>query len=79
MERFFNVTEDQQLEAMLERSALRQQEVTIQLGDQVRRAFEIVLNRRPRPEEIDKFSQFGGSLDIICRVLLNSNEFLYVE
>src|SRR5713226_3870778 len=36
MERFFNVPEDQRLEAMLERSALRQQEVTIQLGDQVR-------------------------------------------
>ena len=46
---------------------------------QIRRAFEIVLNRRPRPEEVDKFSQFGGSLDSICRVLLNSNEFLYVE
>jgi hypothetical protein len=46
---------------------------------QIRRAFEIVLTRKPRPEELTKFSEFEGSLEAICRVLLNSNEFLYVE
>jgi hypothetical protein len=46
---------------------------------QVRRAFEIILNRSPKPEEVEKFSKFSGPLDAICRVLLSSNEFLYVE
>ena len=47
--------------------------------DQISRAFEIVLNRKPRPEELARFAQFDGSLEGICRVLLDSNEFLYVE
>jgi hypothetical protein len=46
---------------------------------QVARVFEIVLNRPPRPEETDKFVGFDGGLASICRVLLNSNEFAYVE
>src|SRR6185503_4643283 len=46
---------------------------------QVRRAFEIVLNRPPNPGELDKFASFTGPLDALCRVLLNSNEFVYVE
>jgi len=47
--------------------------------DQISRAFEIVLIRKPRPEELARFAQFDGSLEGICRVLLDSNEFLYVE
>jgi hypothetical protein len=43
------------------------------------RAFELVLNRRPQPDELDKFAAFPGSLAAVARVLLNSNEFLYVE
>jgi hypothetical protein len=43
------------------------------------RAFELVLNRRPRPDELDKFAAFPDSLPAVARVLLNSNEFLYVE
>jgi hypothetical protein len=50
-----------------------------QRSGQIRRAFEIALNRPARPEELERFSEFGGSLDAICRVLLSSNEFLYVE
>jgi hypothetical protein len=46
---------------------------------QVRHAFEIILNRPAKPEEVEKFSKFSGPLDAICRVLLSSNEFLYVE
>ena len=46
---------------------------------QVRRLFEIVLNRPPRGDELQTFAKFNGSLDGICRVLLNSNEFVYVD
>jgi hypothetical protein len=46
---------------------------------QVRRAFEIVFNRLPKPDEIAAFAKFTGPLDAICRVLMNSNEFLYTE
>jgi hypothetical protein len=47
--------------------------------DQIRRAFELVLNRFPGPEELDKFASFSGNMAAICRVLMNSNEFLYTE
>ncbi len=50
-----------------------------QLGAQVRRLFEIVLNRPAKPDEVRTFAKFSGSLDALCRVLLNSNEFLYVD
>src|SRR6185503_15379958 len=46
---------------------------------QVNRAFEIVLSRAPKPEELQTFLKFEGALDGICRVLLSSNEFLYME
>jgi hypothetical protein len=46
---------------------------------QVSRAFEIVFNRQPKPDEIAAFLKFAGPLDAICRVLMNSNEFLYTE
>ncbi len=48
-------------------------------GAQVARAFEIVLNRTARPDELDKFSSPSISLPAVCRVLFNSNEFIYVE
>ncbi|MBA2394622.1 MAG: restriction endonuclease, partial [Ktedonobacteraceae bacterium] len=54
MERFFNVPTDQTLEALLTKSALRQQEVTTQLGDQVRRAVETLVRMLDR---LDKDSQ----------------------
>ncbi|MCC6588882.1 MAG: PSD1 domain-containing protein [Bryobacterales bacterium] len=46
---------------------------------QVRRAFNLVLNRDPQPTELARFAQFNGKLDALCRVLLNSNEFLYLD
>jgi hypothetical protein len=46
---------------------------------QIARAFEIVLNRPARPEELDKFNAPNISLPALCRVLFNSNEFIYVE
>jgi hypothetical protein len=56
-----------------------QKEAGADRSAQLRRAFEIILNRSPNPEEMAKFSKFSGPLDAICRVLLSSNEFLYVE
>src|SRR6185295_15986394 len=41
------------------------------------RAFQIVLNRAPEADEVARFQTFA--LVSICRVLLNSNEFLYVD
>jgi hypothetical protein len=52
--RFFNVPDDQTLEALLEASAQEQHEVTDQLGYQVRQAVEIVI------QAIDKADQDRG-------------------
>lgn len=46
---------------------------------QIEQAFEIVLGRPPDEEEYSRFARFEGSLDAMCRVLFNSNAFLYVE
>ena len=46
---------------------------------QVRRLFEIILNRPPGRDELQTFAGFKGSLESIGRVLLNSNEFVYVD
>ncbi|MCS7025549.1 MAG: DUF1553 domain-containing protein [Bryobacteraceae bacterium] len=46
---------------------------------QIAYAFELVLNRQPTGEELQQFRNFSGALDAICRVLFNSNEFLYVD
>lgn len=43
---------------------------------QVRRAFELTLNRLPQAEELRTFLGFAGSLEGICRVLLSANEFV---
>ncbi len=47
--------------------------------DQIRRVFEIVLNRPATPAELDQFDSAGAALESISRVLLSSNEFIYVE
>ena len=46
---------------------------------QIARAFETILGRPPETEELGRFKRFEGSLAAMCRVLFNSNEFLYVE
>jgi hypothetical protein len=56
--------------------------VAAESGDrtvQVKRAFGIVLGRAPSVAELDRYVGFTGDLAAICRVLLNANEFLYVE
>ena len=45
----------------------------------ITRAFETVLNRPPSNDELNKFADTGYSLVSVCRVLLNSNEYLYVD
>jgi len=47
--------------------------------NQIDRVFMIVLSREPSSEERAQFEKAGLPLDAISRVLLNSNEFLYVE
>ncbi|MFN0168785.1 MAG: PSD1 and planctomycete cytochrome C domain-containing protein [Bryobacteraceae bacterium] len=46
---------------------------------QLRSAFRRVLQREPTVEELRRFGEFPGPLEALCRVLLNSNEFLYVD
>ena len=48
-------------------------------ASQIRRLFELVLNRPARADEIRRFSNYEGPIDSLCRVLLNSNEFLYID
>ena len=46
---------------------------------QIRRLFEIALGRLPNDGEMTAFSRFPGGLESLCRVMLNSNEFVYVD
>jgi hypothetical protein len=46
---------------------------------QIRHLFELVLNRPPTNDEANHFVRFNGTLQSLCRVLLNSNEFVYVD
>ncbi len=54
-------------------------EVGGQRGKQVTRLFEIALNRPPDGAELQRFAEFDGSLEAICRVILNSNELLFID
>jgi hypothetical protein len=49
--------------------------------DQVRRAFELALGRAPTPEEqaaLEEYRQAHG-LSNVCRLLLNTNEFIFID
>ncbi|MFN7921139.1 MAG: DUF1549 and DUF1553 domain-containing protein [Bryobacteraceae bacterium] len=46
---------------------------------QVARAFELVLSRPASTGELQRFTSFPGPMAAVCRVLLNSNEFAYVD
>jgi hypothetical protein len=47
----------------------------------VRAVFRLVLLREPSAAELDDFSLLAEkrTLPAVCRVLLNSNEFLFVD
>ena len=50
-------------------------------GEQVRRAIQLLWLRQPTAEERHRFESFVQiqGLPALCRILLNSNEFLFVE
>jgi len=54
-------------------------------ASRIRQAFQIALGRDPRPEETQQSrrllqeSPSGDGLTALCRVLLNSNEFVYID
>ncbi len=51
------------------------------LEDQIALAYDLAYNRRPREAELIEAKQFAArhGLTALCRVLFNSNEFLYVD
>ena len=55
------------------------------LQSQIKRAFQIALGRNPQNIEIEKsldlFHSNGTADNLVslCRVLLNSNEFIYID
>ncbi|MDE2964910.1 MAG: DUF1553 domain-containing protein, partial [Acidobacteriota bacterium] len=54
-------------------------------ASRIRKAFQIALGRDPRTEETDRArrlleeSPSRDGLTALCRVLLNSNEFVYID
>ena len=46
---------------------------------QIRQAFELILGRPAKEEEVSKLAGDPRELEAVCRILLNSNEFLYVD
>lgn len=48
-------------------------------GDQLEVLFQLVYQRSPSAEERAQFTRFTGTLAAMCRVLLNANEFLYLD
>lgn len=70
-------------EAIAERIA---RESNAENGGQVRRAFQLAFGRNPDPDELNEAQRFVSTresgreaLVALCRVLLNSNELLYVD
>ncbi len=56
------------------------------IGEQVRLAYRLAFSRSPTPEEAGHFAKFlgqaentGDALTGFCRVLLNANEFVYID
>ncbi len=49
--------------------------------EQARHAFRLTLHREPSPQESAAFTNYANrhGLAAMCRVLINSNEFLFVE
>lgn len=53
------------------------------ITQQIQRAFQIALSRPPSPDELAKLRSLADTgdsgLNAVCRVLLNSNEFVYID
>ena len=70
----FVLTECTQLARRLERLAPRRE-------DQIGALFDLVYNRDPTPEELALLSAYAGrhGLANLCRLIVNSNEFLFLN
>ena len=62
------------------------QEANIEPNEQIHRAFQLAFSRSPRPAELQQSQAFFTSaasheeaLVGLCRVLLNTNELLYID
>ena len=67
-----------------EHFAKRLEHSTSDLNQQIESAFEIAFGREPSMEEVARMSELVSSenekgLTSLCRVLLNANEFIYVD
>jgi hypothetical protein len=79
MERFFGVAEKDTLEAMLAESALNQQEVTDQLGYQVRQAVEVLIQSLDQADQeygrellgdVQETELYEASLTVMMRLVI---------
>jgi hypothetical protein len=66
-----------QSQHLAERVARSADDVT----EQIRNAFRLILGRAPTPHESQAVTEYarGYGLANACRVLLNSNEFMFVD
>jgi len=67
--------------AQSEHLAKRLEQEQSRLEDQVRRAFDLVFNRTPSPDELADLVAYTRQHGLVnlCRLLFNSNEFLFVN
>ena len=51
------------------------------LPRQIEAAFELALGRAPVPKETDLLVSYGTKYELanVCRLILNSNEFLFID
>ncbi len=72
---------DQFMVSMSEFFARQVKSESPDLKDQVTRAFESALGRSPRPDEVKLLVEVGQQhgLNNVCRLLLNSNEFIFID
>jgi hypothetical protein len=66
---------------MAERLAARAEREAPGLDAQIARIYDLAFNRKPHPEELTEAKTFvvAHSLAALCRVIFNSNEFLYID
>ena len=51
------------------------------LAEQIEEGYLLAVGRRPRPEESQTLTAYGEKhgLENVCRLILNSNEFMFVD
>jgi hypothetical protein len=66
---------------MAERLAARTEREARGLDHQIARIYDLAFNRKPEPEELVEAKTFVATHDLaaLCRVIFNTNEFLYVD